>query len=83
MPWRLEVSRRARRELSALPPDVRRTIGLALERLASDPSRADLKKLSDGNWRLRVGQWRAILDLDNQTGLMSLQRVVNRRDAYR
>jgi mRNA interferase RelE/StbE len=83
MSWRLEVSRRARRELMALPADVRRAIGLALERLAIDPSGADLKKLSDGSWRLRVGQWRVILDLDNQTGLMSVQRVVNRRDAYR
>jgi mRNA interferase RelE/StbE len=83
MPWRLEVSRRARRDLLALPPEARRAIGQALERLANDPSGADLKKLSDGSWRLRVGQWRAILDLDNETGLMSVQRVMNRRDAYR
>jgi phage-related protein len=47
MPWRVEVSRRARRDLMGLPADVRRAIGLALERLANDPSGSDLKKLSD------------------------------------
>jgi mRNA interferase RelE/StbE len=83
MPWRLEVSRRARRDLATLDAETRRSVGQALTRLANDPSEADLKKLSDGSWRLRVGQWRVILDLDNRTGQMTVLRVVNRRDAYR
>lgn len=83
MPWRVEVGRRARRDLAAMDPETRRSIGQALVRLANDPSGADLKKPSDGRWRLRIGQWRAILELDNQAGLMTVVRVVNRRDAYR
>jgi mRNA interferase RelE/StbE len=83
MPWRVEVSRRARRDLAAMDAQARRSVGLALERLANGPSSSDLKKLSGSRWRLRVGQWRAILDLDNETGLMVVTRVVNRRDAYR
>ena len=51
------------------------------QRLATDPSSVDLKKLSGRGWRLRVGQWRAIISL-NSDGVMLVQRVLNRRDAY-
>jgi len=55
----------------------------ALERLATDPASVDLKKLAGrAGWRLRVGQWRAIISL-NSDGVMLVQRVLNRRDAYR
>jgi mRNA interferase RelE/StbE len=83
MPWSIEVSQRARRDLAALDAATRRAVGQALNRLATDPSGADLKKLSGGDWRLRVGEWRVMLELDNRTGRIIVQRVVNRRDAYR
>ena len=83
MPWRLEVSRRARRDLAALDTETRRAVGQALTRLSDDPSGADLKKLAGRQWRLRVGQWRVLVELDNATGQMTVTRVLNRRDAYR
>jgi mRNA interferase RelE/StbE len=83
MPWKLNVSRRARRDLAALDATTRQAIGRALNRLIADPSWPDLKKLSDGTWRMRVGEWRVILEMDTQTGQISVSRVVNRRDAYR
>jgi mRNA-degrading endonuclease RelE of RelBE toxin-antitoxin system len=62
----------------------RAAVEVALKRLAADPSRVDLKKLagSDG-WRVRVGQWRMLLDFDGQAGVMRVARVLNRRDASR
>ena len=83
MPWSIEISRRARRDLATLDAATRRAVGTALNRLAIDPSGSDLKKLSGGDWRLRVGEWRVMLELDNRTGRITVQRVVNRRDAYR
>lgn len=55
--------------------------------LASDPySRAvDVKKLqpkSAGEFRLRVGRWRAIFILDRATSTIQVLRVDDRRDAY-
>ncbi|MGI8553769.1 MAG: type II toxin-antitoxin system RelE family toxin [Dehalococcoidia bacterium] len=56
----------------------------ALDRLAADFGSADVKKLSSGHsaWRLRVGRWRVILDLDNKTGAINVTRVLPRDSAY-
>lgn len=84
MPWRQEMSRRARRDLLDLKDSDRAAVQVALDRLAADPSSADLKKLSGGaGWRLRVGQWRVLVELDTRSGVMLVTRVLNRRDAYR
>ena len=84
MPWRLAVSPRARRDLAALPTADREAMTAVLERLTNDPSEVDFKKLAGGaGWRLRIGQWRAIVALNTRTGLMTVSRVLNRRDAYR
>jgi mRNA interferase RelE/StbE len=84
MPWRVETSRRARRDLAGMSAAERAAVEATLKRLAADPSSVDLKKLagSDG-WRVRVGQWRILLDLDSPAGVMRVSRVLNRRDACR
>jgi len=84
MPWRLEVSPRARRDLAAMRATDREAMAATFERLTDDPAQVDFKKLAGGaGWRLRVGQWRAIIELDARTGVMVVSRVLNRRDAYR
>ena len=85
MPWRLALTRRAERDLADLPPLERAAVERALSRLLSDPSGSDLRKLAgrDDEWRLRIGRWRAILQLDTATGMITVLRVLARRDAYR
>jgi mRNA-degrading endonuclease RelE of RelBE toxin-antitoxin system len=34
-------------------------------------------------WRLGVGRWRVLLVANNRTGTMLVDRVQDRRDAYR
>jgi mRNA interferase RelE/StbE len=57
----------------------------ALKRLVADPSTVDFRKLAGGSglWRLRVGRWRVIVELNAGSGLMAVSRIVDRRDAYR
>jgi mRNA interferase RelE/StbE len=85
MPWRVDISRRAERDLDRLPIEDRNAVIGALRRMADDLSSVDLRKLggSANRWRLRVGRWRVILDSDNQSGTMTAARVLDRRDAYR
>jgi mRNA interferase RelE/StbE len=84
MPWDIQVSRQARRDLANLSSDDRAAVDAAIRRVANDPTQGDFKKLQGGRgWRLRVGHWRVILDLDNRSGVMRVARVLNRRDAYR
>jgi mRNA interferase RelE/StbE len=84
MSWDLQVSKQARRDLAALNPSDRAAVNAAIRILADDPSQGDLKKLQGGRgWRLRVGNWRVLLELDAKTGVMRVAHVLNRRDAYR
>lgn len=85
MPWSLEFTRSARRSLAALPPEEREAVRRALDRLLQDPGAADFKKLAGrrDEWRLRVGRWRVVLELDNARGQMTILRIEPRDRAYR
>jgi mRNA interferase RelE/StbE len=85
MPWRLYVAPQAEKDLARLPLADRQAVRRALERLADDFGSVDVTKLAGrGNrWRLRVGRWRVILDLDNSAGQLTVVRVLDRKDAYR
>ncbi len=85
MPWQMIVTQRASRQLAALSRRDREAVERALRRLVADPSGANLKKLSgrDGEWRLRVGRWRVLLELDNNSGVIHVLRVLPRDIAYR
>ena len=85
MAWRLVYSRRATHDMDGLPARDRRTIHDRLGQLATAPASVDLAKLGGARnrWRLRSGNWRAILTLDAEAGIIEVERVLNRRDAYR
>ena len=53
--------------------------------LFADQERGDVQKLSgrDGIYRLRVGDWRALFSVEDGGRVMLVQRILNRRDAYR
>jgi mRNA-degrading endonuclease RelE of RelBE toxin-antitoxin system len=84
MPWNLDISKQALRDLVGLYVEDRNAVEAAIRRLAIDPSQGDFRKLQGGRgWRLRVGRWRVLIDLDTRTGVMHVARVQDRRDAYR
>jgi mRNA-degrading endonuclease RelE of RelBE toxin-antitoxin system len=56
MPWSLEVTRPARKDLEGLPAHDRTAVVEAIDRLLNDPGGADIKKLGGSEWRLRVGR---------------------------
>ena len=70
MPWSLDITDPAQRDLTKLPSNDQQALIQAFDRMATNPQSVDLKKLSGREhvWRLRVGRWRAILDFDNSTG---------------
>lgn len=85
MPWKLVVTEGARKALRGMSKQDRQAIGQALNRMIDEPGSVDLAKLAGATdeWRLRVGQWRVRLELDNSTGTMYALRVLPRKDAYR
>jgi mRNA-degrading endonuclease RelE of RelBE toxin-antitoxin system len=85
MPWKLTITRRATKDLDGLPRRDREAMELAIGRLAEDPGTVDFAKLAgrQNEWRLRVGAWRAIVELDAATGTLTVRRVLPRGRAYR
>ena len=85
MAWTAIYSRRALRDLQDLVVETRQLIMGRIRAAAADPSSADIRKLGgrSDEWRVRVGSWRVLVELDSRTGTMIVLRVLTRRDAYR
>lgn len=82
---RLEITEPAEKDLSNLDKKTQKRIKTTLERLITHPQAVDLKKLQ-GNperWRIRVGDWRVILQIDREKEVLYIMRVRHRREAYR
>jgi mRNA interferase RelE/StbE len=82
--WRVEVTRRAERDLQRLDQRVRDRVLDALDRLVGDPPAGDVVKLAGKEeWRLRVGEWRVRFGLDRDDRVVVVLRVLPRGRAYR
>jgi mRNA interferase RelE/StbE len=64
--WRVQLTRTAERDLRRLDSPIRGRVETVLRTLAEDPQRAGaLRKLTSApEWRLHIGDWRALVLLD-------------------
>ncbi len=83
MPWSLELTRPARKDIEGLSPHDRAAVVEAIDRLLNDPGEVDIKKLGGTEWRLRVGRWRVRFEMDSRAGVLRILRVLARKEAYR
>ena len=82
--WRYIVLKPALRYLERLRPDDQERIINALEVLLIEPERADLKPLKGfSSWRLRVGDYRVLLQVDREVKLFIVTRIGPRGDVYK
>lgn len=85
MSYRVEWLRSAARELNALPVSVALRIGEAVGRLDQEPRPHGCKKLVGHKdlWRIRIGNYRVIYFIGDAIKLVRIEKVSNRKDAYR
>lgn len=82
-PWSVEFERRAAKDVGRLDPPIRLRVFAAIERLADDPQSAGLRKLAGrSESRLRVGDWRVIVELDVAHRTIVVVRILPRGRAY-
>lgn len=82
--FRIEIAPRAKKELDALDGKIRNRIIRSLARLESDPFRsANVKALNGGGFRLRVGDYRVLYEVENTSLLVLVVKIGHRRDVYR
>jgi mRNA interferase RelE/StbE len=75
----------AERSLRRLDAVVFRRVVAALRILADNPRPAGCRKLtgSDRDWRVRVGNYRVVYEIDDKNREVRVLRIRHRRDAYR
>lgn len=85
MSYTIEWLRSAVRELNALPAQTAVRIGEAVGRLADDPRPKGCKKLAGHKdlWRIRIGNYRVIYSIGDAVKLVRIEKVSDRKDAYR
>ena len=84
MSYRLEITRRAQRALARLQPrDLDRTRE-AIAGLSEEPRPPGCKKLTGREaWRIRVGRYRVIYEIEDVVRVVTVVEVGHRRDVYR
>lgn len=84
MLYNLLILRPAQKELAGLPEVNYKRIILAIAKLASDPQPHGSRKLSGREgWRIRVGEFRVIYEINHTYHNVTILHIGNRRDVYR
>ena len=80
----VKLEKRARRELDALGADLQRRIIAALEELAREPRPSGVKKLKGEKnaWRVRVGDYRIVYEIQDGVLVVLVIRIAHRREVY-
>lgn len=82
--YRVAILRRAQKELGALAGDAYVRVRDAIGGLAQDPRPPGCLKLTgrDG-WRIRIGDYRVVYEIDDNGRVVTVLHVGHRRDVYR
>ena len=83
--YEILLERHAERDLKRLPADVFGRIVEAIKSLAAGPRPPGCRKLtgSENDWRIRVGAYRVLYEIDDERQTVRVMRIRHRRDAYR
>ena len=82
--YQVSFTATAEKELAALPANIVARIFPRIERLAENPRPAGCKKLVGGRdeWRIRVGNYRIVYEIDDLVRTIAITRIAHRRDVY-
>ena len=85
IPYDLYIERRAERDLKKLETSIFTQIVRKIKELADNPHLQGSKKIagSQNDWRLRIGVYRVLYEIDTKTKTVKIMRVKHRREAYR
>ncbi|MBI2166005.1 MAG: type II toxin-antitoxin system RelE/ParE family toxin [Chloroflexi bacterium] len=83
--YRVQVTRAAFKELESLPPDQGRRVLTAIESLIFDPRPKQSRKLAGSrvSYRVRVGDYRILYQVNERAKLVKVFAVGHRREVYR
>ena len=84
MAYSVSILRRAQKELGQLPVGAYERVRNAIRALGEDPRPPGCLKLAGREgWRIRVGNYRVIYEIDDALRAVTILHVGDRRDVYR
>jgi mRNA interferase RelE/StbE len=84
MSYAISIQRRAQKELSQLPSGAYEQVREAIRSLAHNPRPMGCQKLTArAGWRIRVGDFRVIYEIDDKKETILVLHIGHRRDIYR
>jgi mRNA interferase RelE/StbE len=84
MKWRVVFARSAEKELSKLSSEMQMRIGRAIRSLEADPFPPTAKRLKGREeFRIRVGDYRILYTVENNSRLLTVSAIGHRREVYR
>jgi mRNA interferase RelE/StbE len=83
--YEVEFSRGAKKQFRKLPIDVQQRIQTKINELAIEPRPNGVKKLQgdDNSYRVRVGDYRVVYELDDDVLIITVIKVGHRSDIYK
>jgi mRNA interferase RelE/StbE len=84
MTYTVTILRRAQRELANTPDSTLSHIRDAIRALGDDPRPPGCRKLTGREgWRIRVGDYRVIYEIEDSNDTITILHIGHRRDVYR
>ena len=83
--YRVFLERAAEKQLKQFPAKVHNRVIAAIQELAEKPRPTGCRKLTgtENDWRIRVGDYRVVYEIDDATQQVRVNRVRHRREVYR
>jgi mRNA interferase RelE/StbE len=82
--YKIILEKRASGALQQLPAPYLQRVRLAIKALANDPRPPGIRRLvDDPGYRLRVGDYRILYDIDDAAQVVTIYRIGHRREVYR
>jgi mRNA interferase RelE/StbE len=81
----VQIMPRAQKDLDTLSGKLLSRLEQLILTLYNEPRPRDTKKLSgtESKWRIRVGEYRILYEIDDSRKLVRIYRIAHRREAYR
>jgi mRNA interferase RelE/StbE len=84
MNYKILILRRAQKELSQLSPEYYTQIKKAIIALSPNPRPPGCLKLTSRDaWRIKIGPYRVIFEIDDPNQRLIVLNIGHRRDVYR
>jgi mRNA interferase RelE/StbE len=79
------LERRAERDLKKLPQEMFYRIIPKIKVLSENPKPAGCRKItgSKNDWRIRIGDYRIIYEIDEKEKAVKVMRIRHRREVYK